>query len=85
MKVVDEWRDVLVAAASQQFVEVAGVMIAQIVVRDSIDSVGTVVQTSKEWLMSVLDFRLVEGVQELSCFDLESLEHFQEPVVCSSP
>ena len=36
-------------------------------------------------LLSVLDFCLVEGVQELSCFDLESLEHFHEPVVCSSP
>ena len=38
-KAVDEWRDVLVAAASQQFAEVGGVMIAQTVVRNSIDSV----------------------------------------------
>jgi len=38
-KAVDAWRAVLVVAASQQIAEVAGVMIAQTVVRNSIDSV----------------------------------------------
>lgn len=49
-------------------------------------AVGPVAETSRELLMSVLDYCLVEA-QELDqgCFDLESLEHFQEPVVSSSP
>ena len=38
-KAVDAWRAVLVAAASQQIAEVAGVMMAQIVARNSIDFV----------------------------------------------
>jgi len=45
---------------------------------------GAVAETSRE-LLVLLDYCLVEGVQERSCLDLVSLEHFQESVVSSSP